>query len=241
MHSWDDSMAVRDVNPNPLGGTGNLRSLLGHFDAAVPGIDFNNFASLSITSDLQSFELNYRRRIGMICGPLETSMMFGARYFNIRELLDFITVADAPAPTTNWVNVRTRNHLIGAQVGGLAAYRVSDKMWFEGDVKLGLYQNSASQNTLYQVTTPAGVANFPTSAHRGSVAVVGDFDFTAKARLTRNLSMHVGYQLLAVDGLALARDNMQEDLPLLALGPGVVRDNGFVMYHGPHLGGVISW
>ncbi len=241
MQSWDDSIAVRDTSPNVLGGTGNLSSLIGEFNGSLPGIDFNNFASLNVSSHLQSIELNYRRRIGLICGPLETSMLFGARYLNVRELLDFITVADAPVATTNALNVRATNHLLGLQAGGLAAYRVSDKMWLESDVKIGLYQNSASQTTLYQVTTPAGLTSFPSSAHRGSVAVVGDFDFTAHARLTRNLSMHLGYQLLAVDGLALARDNVQENLALLTLGPAVVRDNGLVLYHGPHIGAVVSW
>lgn len=237
---WDDTRAVRDASPNIAGGTGNLISLLGDF-TAPPQIGLVNFASLSISSEMQSFELNYRRRVGLICGPLETSLMLGLRYVNLRESLAFVTVSDAPAPITNDLRVRTQNHLLGVQAGGLAAYRISDKTWFEGDVKVGLFQNSARQDTEYLVTTAGGTTLFPGSDHRGEVAVVGDFDFRAHVRLTRFLSAHIGYQLIVADGLALARDNVQTNLAILTLGPAELHQNGLAFFHGPHLGGVLSW
>jgi len=237
---WDDSFAIRDSSPNPFGGTGNIRSILGEFTAPL-GVGLANYASLSVRSQMDSFELNYRRRVGLICGPLETSFMMGVRYMNLRESLDFVTVSDAPVATTNDLRVRTQNHLIGLQLGGLAAYRISDKTWFEGDIKAGLYQNSARLNSAYTVATPAGANVFEFNDHRGEVAVVGDFDFRSHVRLTRNLSMHIGYQLIIADGLALARDNVQQNLALLTLGPARVQENGLSFFHGPHLGGVLSW
>ena len=237
---WDDTRVIRDGSPNVFGGTGNIRSLLGGF-TAPPGVGLANFASLSIRSQLDSFELNYRRRVGLICGPLETSLMMGVRYVNLREGLDFATISDAPVPTSNDLRVRTQNHLLGLQAGGLAAYRISDKTWFEGDVKVGLYQNSARHDSQYTVATPAGVNVFAHSDHRGEVAVIGDFDFRSHVRLTRNLSMHLGYQLIVADGLALARDNVETNLALLTLGPTRVQQNGLSFFHGPHLGGVLSW
>lgn len=240
MPRWDDTRAVRDSAPNGLGGTGNFLSLVGDF-SAPPEVGLANFASLSITSEMQSFELNYRRRVGLICGPLETSLMMGVRYINLRESLSFVTVADAPAAITNDLRVRTQNHLLGLQAGGLAAYRISDKTWFEGDVKIGLFQNSARQDTDFTVATPAGVTVFAGDDHRGEVAVVGDFDFRSHVRLTNNLSMHIGYQLLVADGLALARDNVERNLAILTAGPARVQQNGLAFFHGPHLGGVLSW
>lgn len=237
---WDDTRAIRDASPNGLGGTGNIRSLLGDF-MALPGVGLANFASLSIRSQMDSFELNYRRRVGLICGPFETSLMMGVRYVNLRESLNFITISDTLVPNTNDLRVRTQNHLIGLQAGGLAAYRISDKTWFEGDIKVGLYQNSVRMNSEYTVATPAGVAAFAHSDHRGEVAVIGDFDFRSHVRLTRNLSMHIGYQLIVADGLALARDNVETNLALLTLGPAQVQQNGLAFFHGPHLGGVLSW
>jgi len=237
---WDDRYAVRDGSPNALGGTGNLRSLLGEF-TAPPTVGLANFAELSIQSQMDSVELNYRRRVGLICGPLETSFMAGVRYVNLRENLGFVTFSDTIVPTINDLRVRTQNHLIGMQIGGLAAYRISDKSWFEADVKAGLYQNSARMNSQYAVATPLGLSVFEHSDHRGEVAVIGDFDFRSHVRLTRNFSMHIGYQLIIIDGLAQAQNNVEENLPLLIQGPARADLNGLSFFHGPHLGGVLSW
>jgi hypothetical protein len=60
-------------------------------------------------------------------------------------------------------------------------------------------------------------------------------------QLTSHLAVRAGYQMLWVDGLAVAVEQFNPNLAELTLGPARLNDNGTLVYHGPHLGMVLTW
>jgi hypothetical protein len=247
MHDWDANNSYRDGSPNGLGAGGNLASPFTQFGRPVQaqGLDFNTLVTIGYTSEIESAELNLRHRVGLMCGPLETSMLYGVRYMRIDETFDYFSQSLLPGPagTTNTVNVQTGNELIGFQVGVLAAYRVSDRWWFEFDTKFALCQNSNEQQTLYTVAggTPGAAGAFFFNAHQGCTAFIGDIDLVSYYQVTRYLTVKAGYQAIGIDGLAVALENFSNNTAVLTQGPAEINDNGSLFFHGPHLGAVFSW
>ncbi len=112
-YDWDDTVAVRNLDANDQGGTGNLYSPFSNFGLpdGVVGLDYNNFVSLHFSSRLNNGELNMRRRVLMRPGVYETSFLFGTRYMDLREQFDYFAQS---AAATNAVSVGTKNKMIGA-------------------------------------------------------------------------------------------------------------------------------
>ena len=113
-YSWSDSATVRY---DARDGTGNLLSPFSNFGdpegvlsldpvpdgifQAVEGLDFNNRASISWSSQLDNYELNVRRRVDMPPSrhvAAEMSVLVGLRYMKLRETLDYYTVSQLPDP-----------------------------------------------------------------------------------------------------------------------------------------------
>lgn len=244
-YAWSDQQAVRDVGANTQGGTGNLHSPFFDFgQSPVVGVDFNDFASIDITSQMQNFEINLRQRCGLRSGPLETSWIYGLRYMKIDEGFTYFTHSNVPAPngSANLLSIGTQNDLYGLQLGGLATYQISQRGWFELDVKGAFCQNSSQQNTTYAQVSGQTI-QFPvrTSDHEHRPAFIGDLSLTLNHLVTKNFSVRCGYRALWVDGVALAPENFTRNLAVIKNGPAVVNHNGVLAYHGPQVGFVVSW
>jgi hypothetical protein len=243
-HEWEESDSFRDGRINALGTAGTLASPFTDFGRPVEivGLDLNTLTTIGYTSEMESAEVNLRHRVGLMCGPLETSMIYGVRYMRIDETFDYFSQSLLPAPlgATNAVGVQTGNQLIGFQVGVLSGYRVSDRWWFEFDTKFALCQNSSEQETTYTVggTTPA-TATF--NANEACAAFIGDINLVSYYQVTRYLTVKAGYQAIAVDGIAVALENFSANTAVLSLGPAEVNDNGTLFFHGPHLGALFNW
>src|SRR5262249_4494959 len=97
-HNWDEERAVRDPDLNQFGVAGTLASAFTNFGRPnqVQGFDFNNFAAIGFSSDLDSFELNVRHRTGLMCGCIETSMCYGIRYLQLDEAFFYHQISAIP-------------------------------------------------------------------------------------------------------------------------------------------------
>jgi hypothetical protein len=236
-HDFGDSQAVRDPG-------GRLFSPFTEFGIPpMVGLDFNNFASISFTSELNNAEFNIRHRTGVICGPLETSILYGVRYTRIDETFNYFTQSAFPGPggATNTMDVRTNNELIGFQLGVLAAYRVSNRWWFEFDSKFAACRNLAEQRTVYTNTTQGVTSVFTGQRTEGGTAFLGSIDLATKYAITPELIVQGGYYAMGIESIALASENFQTNTAILQLGPADLHDRGAVIYHGPYLGGVFSF
>lgn len=242
-YSWSDSAAVRNVDANALGGTGNLFSPFSNFGnpAAIPGIDFNNFASIRFSSNLNSVELNIRRRLDLPpsrYARAEASFLVGARYMKIDEQFDYLSITGAPAAaTTNQITVNTDNDMIGVQSGVLAQILVHPRGWLDLEGKGAIMHNGAGQNTTFRTTDPnGGTVAVLGNADKDRTAFLADLSATFNYQLAPAWTFRVGYNAMWLSGLALAHENVIQDINILRLGPASLNHQGEVAYHGPTIG-----
>lgn len=204
---------------------------------------FNRADQQQITyhSDLNNFELNLRLRPRrgpdrLVLHPNGQwrrecrqerffSYLFGVRVMSIDESFDWISrgrfdVNGAPfSEVSAQYLVRTRNDLVGLQVGADMIYRRCK--WsggFRG--KVGPYINFASQSSR-GANDAAGdpyaaiPLDFRTNGRKDDVAFVGEFGVVGTYSIRPNLVLRASYDLMWVAGLALASEQItfQTDPP----------------------------
>lgn len=250
---WNELAAVRDATEfvDDVDGDGvpdfanpfdaSLFSPFSDFgDPPIDGLDYNRLAQLSYTSTLDNLEWNLRRWILYGPGQLQASVLLGGRYMNVDERFGYYTESTSPANASVSVATDTENRMIGAQIGAMFEFFVDPGWWIDCEIKGGVFSNEARQTTAF---APVNVPDYP-NGHVGSrtedvTSWVLDLRLNATALITPNLAVIGGYHALWLDGLALASENMSQDVDVLASGPAMLVDNGKVVYHGPHLG--LSW
>jgi hypothetical protein len=137
-------------------------------------------------------------------------------------------------------NTTTTNNLFGFQTG------VDWKIWergrfsIDGLVKAGIYDNDAEQTSVVSVIAKT---LYPASDSTNHAAFVGDTGLQCKYQLTKDLALKASYQVLCLEGVALAPGQIQEtysvtrfpDKPssVQALG---INCNGGVFYQGATAG-----
>jgi hypothetical protein len=145
-----------------------------------------------------------------------------------------------PSRTPNTITTHTLNDLWGPQIGVLMDLAASPNVWLELEVKGAICDNGASRDL---DATIAGTTYPHDHLWQAAAAYVGDANITAFWRPTDSLSVHIGYQLLAIEDVVLACENFDESLPALTgqtAKPPLDR-TGKVVYHGPHLGIELRW
>jgi hypothetical protein len=245
-YSWSDEAAVRNLDNNDQGGTGNLYSSLSNFGdpAGVPGLDYNNYVWSRFRSNLNNGELNLRRRILMRPGHYEASFLVGTRYLNIGEEFEFLTASSLPGPgvTTNNVLSETSNELIGVQIGFLSQFLVQPRLWIDFEMKGGIYHNDTSLVRDYtSIDGNGATSSFAGSDSRNRTSFVGDLSLQFNYQFARHWTFYGGYNVIWVTGLALGANNAALDADLLTLGPTLVDHGGDMVYHGPNLGLVFTY
>lgn len=253
-YSWADSATVRYYASD---GTGNLLSPFSNFGdpdgvlsldpvpdgtfQAVQGLDFNDRASVSWSSQLDNYELNVRRRLCMrpsryVAG--ETSCLVGLRYMKLREDLEYRTDSPLPAPdgTQNTEDVRVDNDLFGPQIGALAQLLVHDRAWIDLSIKGAILFDQAESRVAANIEPTVTAFR----ASEDATAFLGDLSLKFNYQFTPSGTIHVGYNALWLTGVALASRNFVSDIETLDNdGPGFVDHSGDVVFHGPNIG--ITW
>jgi hypothetical protein len=147
---------------------------------------------LDYTSKLYSFELNFRPRLTEVI-----PILIGFRTLQLHEGFEVRTI-DVPALA---LGAHTNNFLYGAQIGieptilgGTGALQVG------GLLKAGIYENLAKA-TAYD--PPDGTT---ISARRNRASFVGEVGLNLAYRFGRFITLSGGYELLWVQGVALAPD-----------------------------------
>ena len=136
---------------------------------------------------------------------LTVDWLFGFRYVGVEEqaqiALDCCLVDDTI--TTVPYGVRTRNNLFGAQIGNRSRWTWEN--WaFEGWAKAGLFGNAQKQIQDPLIDYTGFVERPGLLDTGGQVAFVGDINTSVIYRLTEVWGIRAGYNLIWIDGLALA-------------------------------------
>lgn len=239
--NWTECASVRDVSPNSLGGVGDIFSAISNFgQPPLAGVDYNTFASFNYTSTLDNAEINLRHRF-WTPPYMEVSFLFGARYINIQEQLNFNTQSTTGVGSTNSVAVSGNNNLLGLQIGAIGNFPLEYDFWLQLEVKGALCQNNGSQRTFYNNTVGGASQVFETGKHGTSTSVVGEIILMLNYQCTDHIATRVGYQAMALNGLDLASQNLSRSYSELTLGPGNLIHTGRLFYHGPSCGVTFTW
>lgn len=229
----------------------------------APGSFFQtqDFSYQSMTwdcsSDLYNAELNVRcnlsSRVTLIAGfrwlqlneDLQGAIPPSDRIlpiwkFNPRNnLFDVQRIENQPGiPATGtfppfW-DASTENNLYGLQIGANGKLFELGRFSIDGLVKAGGYWNHASQSTgvsLEKVVYQSG-------ASTDNAAFVGEAGLQCKYQVVRGLALKLGYEVLWLEGVALAPGQVQETYtiaPATVYSLGVNSDSG-VLFHGATVG-----
>lgn len=223
-----------------FGGGGNV-TVTGNNDLALPGdlglasLNFFNSNLMTVTSrgELHSVELNRQRRID------DWTVLAGVRYLRVED--EFNIRGGDPDTTFGDYHLEAGNDLFGVQAG---LRRQGTLSWVCWDLtgKAGLYGNSAKQSQ-YVTDDPNPNPIFylrdPVSASSTEFAFVGEIQANLTIPLTQWLSLRGGYNLLWIEGVALAPNQLDFSYNSTS-GSGLDSDGGLFL-HGVHAGGEIIW
>ena len=222
-----------------VSGTDSL-ALPGDLGFVVNGFTLAESITTQYGSQLHSVEANCIKRVceHCCCSCYKRVDWFaGFRYLSWDEDLGLLGnnqgVADA-----NYT-VDTTNNLYGAQIGSrIRSYR---GCWgWELTGKAGLFANDASQRQL--IVDELGVNDFMlrnASGNGSGTAFVGELGLSTLVRLSDSCGFRGGYNLLWVQGLALAPDQL-DFTDTASSGTGLHRSGGSLL-HGFSVGLELGW
>jgi hypothetical protein len=196
-----------------------------------PGIDFPSTAPGTIFqadygSELYSAEFNIRRR----CSECVT-LLAGFRWLELGDTLHAYTVAPN---VTDLLTVDTTNHLYGLQVGAdTVLYQATQRVRIDGLFRAGVLGNHIDHSASSPLTGGFGTLA-SASAEDDTTAFLGSIGLRGVVNLTNNWGVYGGYQLLWLDGVALAPDNIQAT-SLVPPSSNAI-DTGTVFFHGAMVG-----
>ncbi len=173
-------------------------------------------------SELLSAELNLRRQLSDC-----VNLLGGFRYLELDERFHADLDVGGLVPST--YDTFTRNRLYGVQLGADATLWCRGRLTIDGLAKVGIFHNSAGQETTYD----SGSAIFTAADTSDRAAFLGEMAFTANYCLSDRLTLRGGYDLLWLETVALATDQ----IPATNLGTmaGISADGG-AFYHGAFVG-----
>jgi hypothetical protein len=194
------------------------------FTPGVNGITANNREDYR--SEMNSAELNWRHWL-----MPDLSVIAGFRYLNWHENLNaaFDTVNPLPPGSVNQV-YHTSNNLFGFQTGGDWKHHFNDKFGIELGAKVGVYGTRTEMD--------GSLGALQTTAASSRASFVGELGLIGTYNLTTYLNVRAGYQVMWVEGIALAPDQANA---ANFLGSPSVSNRGGVFLHGGVLGLELKW
>jgi hypothetical protein len=173
---------------------------------------------------LQNVELNARRSVNSWL-----QLIVGLRYIAFDDSIGITVTPVAGASRFNTINAR--NNLIGPQLGANALLWQGNRVGLQAFGKGGLYGNAASNNVS---VTPATGTVVSSSANGGHTSFVGEIGLTGTYRLTNKWGLRSTYEMLWLDGVARAPDQIASSNPFA--GTGSVTSNGALFFCGAFFG-----
>lgn len=173
-------------------------------------------------SKLASAELNLRRSLAD-----RVSLLAGFRYLELDEHFH-ADLNDAALLPTTW-DTQTRNRLYGGQLGVDTTLICRGRLTVDSLAKFGLFYNAGGQQSVYD----SGGAAVMATDTRDRAAFLGELAFTANYCLSDRLTLRAGYDLLWLETVALATD--QVPATNFATASGINADGG-AFYHGAFAG-----
>jgi hypothetical protein len=208
----------------------NDLSLPGNMGLQYPS-DFVRAAQIRADYDstLHNVELNYVKTYDRF------ALLAGLRYLGLDE--DLNLNSENTITGTSDYHVRATNRLYGAQVGGRVGGECGRLAWTVTG-KAGIFGNEARQsNHIDDLNNTFPVRD--TLIHDGTAAMVGDLRFVTTYQLTSHWAVRGGYNLIWIENVALAPDQL--DFNTDADAGTAIHDRGGLFLYGANVGLEARW
>ena len=239
----------------PLGG--NLNGILNWDQLTYNGAAGTSWVNAAVAHrlrrsyDFRNLEINLLgaagetplNGYGNACNPWLFSWSTGVRYLRFDEGLQFASDTNdgvfSGAADEIYYDVEVENHLIGWQLGGQLRYQPFSRFSFLLGTKVGIYGNRIQHDSrIGGAAGDAVVNNGPNNGRayreRGSkndVSFLAEMNAGIDYRIAPRWLIGIGYRAFAVNGVALAADQIPGDLRGVNDLP-VVASDGSVLLHG---------
>lgn len=170
------------------------------------------------SSRLYNTEFNLKRKFDVV------TLLAGFRYMELQERL---YNEERGLLLTTYQLQKTGNYLYGFQMGAEADIWSQDRVKVSGFGKTGIFGNHVREVGELGI----GPIAFTNERTREETALVAEVGVTATVQLTQRLSAYAGYEVMWIDGVVLAPD----ELRILQ-----ARTNTPV-YHGANFGLELTW
>ena len=225
---WDETLTVGDGNA--LRGPGFFAGATALYQPAPPGtVNFQ----VNYGHDLATADINL---VHDVCGWCWFTPLFGFRWLEVNENLN-VTETDIPLP--NLLDIQTSNQMYGLQTGGYVHFINGCRFKLDGVLKCGFLMNSATQNTSSAFLGPA------VTASDYNLGIYGEAGLNLRYQVTCRLALRAGYQVMFIDGVALAPDQIRttslgnaSSIPP-TINAGSVANDGTLFYDGGDAG--LEW
>lgn len=219
------------------------------------------FQSMEMATDFDSLELNYRRRwMGPTC-LVQGSWLIGVRYFELEDQLRFYSRAhrfeyDAVKDELDeiggeaWYNLKTRNYMTGAQLGGDVWLCLLPGLRVGLDGKAGIYGNNVKVDTFMAGTDPwdPDADNYykvfipPERLGNDKVSFIGELQLLLTYQLSHNFTLRASYEMMWVEGVAMAMENFNPTITyVMTTRIPIMSDGGSLFYDGFAIGAEWMW
>lgn len=154
----------------------------------------------------------------------------------LEQLEPRLALAGPPSP----YRVQSSSNLIGAQLG-IRRRQDWDRWALEGSAKAGVAAGILSQSSgpITSTIAPGEIFRDPTSASAGRVGLLSMLNATVIYRMSRYWDLRTGYNLIWLDGLALAPN--QWDFSDTADSGRTLVGGGSLFLHGVNFGVERHW
>lgn len=197
----------------------------------VGNVEFPNQFHATYRSELESVELNARRAVNPWL-----DVLFGVRFVELKDGSLAMVRDIGPGLNLSTHSINAYNALTGFQAGADVTLFSRGRLSLEGLFKAGIYGN-AGRNSV-SITQNVG-SDFASAATTGHTAFVGELGFTAAYQITDALCARAGYQLVWIEGVALASDQVAVSDPLN--GVAALDFTGSPFYDGASIGLELAW
>jgi hypothetical protein len=167
------------------------------------------------------------------------SVLAGFRWVNLTEALVGIITPPTPHATGSFWDTQTKNNLYGLQIGADARLLERNRFSIVGALKTGIFENHVDETALIRMER----IQFPASDSTDHLAFLGQLGVQCKYQATPRLLLKIGYEVIWMQGVALAPGQIPEtycsgaifpqDTHVQAVG---INCNSGVLYHGAAAG-----
>lgn len=253
VEAWEGAASVSDPNGNLVGpfvAPGTFINRNTFFEPTPPGpptstddpqpaiVHLNTYAEIFSESKLHTGDINFT---ALLTGAenYAATLLAGVRYADLSETFAYESFSAGPpggAVFDPLQGVRTRNRLIGPQLGLVVVSEFRPGLAITVSGKTSLAYNRITRDLDWSPDLFDSGRDLSVRRRQSGASFLGEFGVRGMLAITPNLSLHAGYEVLALGDVALAADNFVREVETLDLGRSTAQSRSRAIYGAPVFG-----